>query len=423
MLAAKQSPVSNPEKKLFYHNDHLGGVNVITDMNGVKVQLNEYDPWGKVSRTEGNVDPEKRFTGQILDPESGLYYYGARYYDPELARFISPDPIVPSPGDPQTLNRYSYVRNNPVKYIDPSGMSFWSAIANFFKGFFRSIPALVTGILVGWACVPCHIVVAGILGGIAAAVVNTAINGGNWGQSIGMGAVLGGIIGGIGGDVFKGFGGGANASSWANFVAGVKTGAAFGAVIGGISTAIHGGNVFQNVAMGALSGAVSSAAAFGIMKGATEAWNSMPGARYEEGTKQSVGGRANVAEALDEAERHLAGAPEADKIIGKVKSLYAQGKIVLTNDLPFNIRASFDERTGLLKIDFSLDQAQVAGRIAHEGTHAHYFSEGRDYNFAEERAAFDNGFRVDSGMKLKDAVNPSDAWIMDRYEHRFGPRR
>jgi RHS repeat-associated protein len=286
MLAAKQSPVSNPEKKLFYHNDHLGGVNVITDITGVKVQLNEYDPWGKVSRTEGNVDPEKRFTGQILDPESGLYYYGARYYDPELARFISPDPIVPSPGDPQTLNRYSYVRNNPVRYIDPSGMSFWSAIANFFKGFFRSVPALVTGIAVGWATWGAGPILAGILGGVTAAVVNTAINGGSWGQAIGMGAVLGGIAGGIGGDVFKGFGGiPADKFSWGNFVAGIKTGAAFGAVIGGISTAIHGGNVFQNVALGALSGAVSSAAAFGIMKGATEAyaagkdwWNSMPGA-------------------------------------------------------------------------------------------------------------------------------------------------
>ena len=132
LVAAKQSPVVNPEKKLFYHNDHLGGVNVITDINAARVQLNEYDPWGKVSRTEGNVDPEKRFTGQILDPESGLYYYGARYYDPDLARFISPDPIVPSPGDPQSLNRYSYVLNNPVKYIDPSGYGFWSVFLRIF---------------------------------------------------------------------------------------------------------------------------------------------------------------------------------------------------------------------------------------------------------------------------------------------------
>jgi RHS repeat-associated protein len=89
--------------------------------------------WGKVSRSEGNVDPEHRFTGQKLDPENGLYYYGARYYDPELARFISPDPIVPSAGDPQSHNRYSYVRNNPVKYTDPTGHSFLSSL---FGGIF-----------------------------------------------------------------------------------------------------------------------------------------------------------------------------------------------------------------------------------------------------------------------------------------------
>ena len=84
-----------------HHNDHLGGVNVITDLSGNKVQLTEYDPWGKVSRSEGNVEPERRFTGQILDPESGLYYYGGRYYDADLGRFISPDPFVPQPGNPQ----------------------------------------------------------------------------------------------------------------------------------------------------------------------------------------------------------------------------------------------------------------------------------------------------------------------------------
>ncbi|MEM5795044.1 MAG: RHS repeat-associated core domain-containing protein, partial [Bacillota bacterium] len=51
--------------------------------------------------------------GQEYDSETGLYYYGARYYDPAIGRFISPDSIVQSPGDPQSLNRYSYCRNNP----------------------------------------------------------------------------------------------------------------------------------------------------------------------------------------------------------------------------------------------------------------------------------------------------------------------
>lgn len=62
-----------------------------------------------------------KFTGQRLDG-TGLYYYGARYYDAEIGRFISPDSIVQNYANPQSLNRYSYVFNNPLKYVDSSGM-------------------------------------------------------------------------------------------------------------------------------------------------------------------------------------------------------------------------------------------------------------------------------------------------------------
>jgi RHS repeat-associated protein len=61
------------------------------------------------------------YTGQ-LDSGLGLMYYGARFYDGALGRFISPDTIVPEPGNPQALNRYSYVLNNPLRYTDPTGM-------------------------------------------------------------------------------------------------------------------------------------------------------------------------------------------------------------------------------------------------------------------------------------------------------------
>jgi RHS repeat-associated protein len=54
--------------------------------------------------------------------DTGLYYYGARYYDPTIGRFISADTIVQNAANPQTLNRYSYCLNNPLKYIDPSGL-------------------------------------------------------------------------------------------------------------------------------------------------------------------------------------------------------------------------------------------------------------------------------------------------------------
>ena len=62
-----------------------------------------------------------KFTGQELDDETGLYYYGARFYDPAIGRFISADSIVPDFSNPQSLNRYSYVFNNPLSYRDPNG--------------------------------------------------------------------------------------------------------------------------------------------------------------------------------------------------------------------------------------------------------------------------------------------------------------
>lgn len=72
-------------------------------------------------RGERGGPTKYRFTSQELDAETGLYYYGARYYNPALARFVSPDPIEMRLEDPQTLNRYAYARNNPVFYNDPSG--------------------------------------------------------------------------------------------------------------------------------------------------------------------------------------------------------------------------------------------------------------------------------------------------------------
>jgi RHS repeat-associated protein len=133
----------------FYHNDHLGGVNVITDITGGRVQLVEYDPWGSVSRSEGNIDPTHKFTGKELDPETGLYYYGGRYYDPEISRFISADPFVSDPDEPQNLNRYSYVNNDPINYTDPSGYFYMSKSGGGGGGLFGMIFTAIIGVLTG----------------------------------------------------------------------------------------------------------------------------------------------------------------------------------------------------------------------------------------------------------------------------------
>ncbi|MBI5415119.1 M15 family metallopeptidase [Candidatus Peregrinibacteria bacterium] len=62
-----------------------------------------------------------KFNGKELDPETNLYYYGARYYNPKIGQFASQDPWEGDLTDPQSFNKYSYVRNNPLRYVDPSG--------------------------------------------------------------------------------------------------------------------------------------------------------------------------------------------------------------------------------------------------------------------------------------------------------------
>jgi RHS repeat-associated protein len=110
----------------YLFSDHLGSVSAATNASGALVGMQHYDPWGRV-RTGGIGLTARTFTGQRLDA-TGLLYYHARYYDPTLGRFISPDSIVPEPGNPQSFNRFAYVYNNPLKYTDPTGHWIESAV-------------------------------------------------------------------------------------------------------------------------------------------------------------------------------------------------------------------------------------------------------------------------------------------------------
>jgi RHS repeat-associated protein len=83
--------------------------------------------------TSGTTPTSRRFTGQIEDAAIGLYFYNARYYDPALGRFAQADTIVPSPGNPQSLNRYSYVLNSPLVYVDPTGHFEDDAIKDYLR--------------------------------------------------------------------------------------------------------------------------------------------------------------------------------------------------------------------------------------------------------------------------------------------------
>ncbi|MCX5695018.1 MAG: hypothetical protein NT014_07895 [Candidatus Omnitrophica bacterium] len=124
-------------EKFFYHNDHLGGTNIVTSETGEQVKHLEYQPFGDTKLEEGSKVVKRKFTGKELDDSTGLYNFLARLYDPKTGRFITADPIqfndagIKFAGgkdlqtflaNPQNLNRYSYCLNNPLRYIDPDGL-------------------------------------------------------------------------------------------------------------------------------------------------------------------------------------------------------------------------------------------------------------------------------------------------------------
>jgi RHS repeat-associated protein len=123
LIAMRQFTSPTSSVLYFLHSDHLGSTSLTTDNSGNAVARQLYDAWGNVraSASSGTMPTDIGYTGQRLDNSTGLMYYRARYYAPGLGRFISADTIVPSPQNPQTFNRYSYVNNSPLNLIDPTG--------------------------------------------------------------------------------------------------------------------------------------------------------------------------------------------------------------------------------------------------------------------------------------------------------------
>ena len=103
------------------HGDHLGSTSMTT-AGSVVEGSRAYYPYGAQRSASGTLRTDRTFTGQKEDG-TGLLYYNARYYDPALGTFISPDSIVPDPGMVVDYNRFLYARGNPLKYSDPTGYS------------------------------------------------------------------------------------------------------------------------------------------------------------------------------------------------------------------------------------------------------------------------------------------------------------
>ncbi|QCS54135.1 RHS repeat-associated core domain-containing protein [Priestia flexa] len=113
-------------KTYYYHLNGHGDVTALTDSSGVIVAEYKYDAWGNIISQTGTMASANpyRYAGYRYDESTKLYYLMARYYDPEIGRFISRDSYHGNEDDPQSLNHYSYTKNNPVMYVDPDGHSY-----------------------------------------------------------------------------------------------------------------------------------------------------------------------------------------------------------------------------------------------------------------------------------------------------------
>ncbi len=179
----------------FIYKDHLGSTDVITNSSGDIVQSFSFDAFGQQrnaldwdSIASLPISPISDsltlhgYTGHEMLDEVGLIHMNGRIYDPSLGRFLQADPNIQAADNTQSLNRYSYVLNNPLNATDPSGF--------FFKGLLKTLKSFASVIVVAVLTVYCGPCSAAFIGA-AAGAVGAAVNGGN----ILKGAVFGAISG------------------------------------------------------------------------------------------------------------------------------------------------------------------------------------------------------------------------------------
>ncbi len=123
-IAGQRVAMNDGDGLKYLLTDHLGSVVAVLSESGTLLSEQRYMPFGEVRTDIGTISQtDFGYTGQRSISMLSIMDYIARFYDPGIGRFLQPDSIVPSPANPQSWNRYSYVLNNPVRYSDPSGHS------------------------------------------------------------------------------------------------------------------------------------------------------------------------------------------------------------------------------------------------------------------------------------------------------------
>lgn len=120
LIASRRMPIGQTEFSTIYrHTDALGSPIAATDELGSILQTTEHEPYGKMLNR--NNDNRPGYTGHVVDKATGLVYMQQRYYDPQIGRFLSVDPVTADGNTGGNFNRYWYANNNPYKFTDPDG--------------------------------------------------------------------------------------------------------------------------------------------------------------------------------------------------------------------------------------------------------------------------------------------------------------
>lgn len=147
--------IDNNAQIYYYHVDHLGTPQAMTDNTGTTVWKADYEPFGKATVRINTVENNLRFPGQYFDRETGLHYNYFRDYDPGTGRYVEADPIGIAGG----LNVYEYARSNPLTYTDPLGLE--ATLGDIFgagargaarggaKGGRGGLPGVIAGAVIG----------------------------------------------------------------------------------------------------------------------------------------------------------------------------------------------------------------------------------------------------------------------------------
>jgi RHS repeat-associated protein len=223
----------------FYLPDHLGSTDVVTNLSGEVIERTSYSPYGSIFSDSGSVKVPFKFTGQKQDLDNELVLFPARTYEPKFGRFMQPDSIVQALSDPQTFNRYSYVRNNPVNLVDPTGHKFkW-------KKWFGVVMGVIATIATGGLGAPAFVTA------ITAAFVSTTsgalVNGVPLGKAYQLG-VVSGFTAMVGGQLIPTSG----------FYGGAAVGAASNAAGAALTATIMGGDPLKAALKGAAGSVVGS---------------------------------------------------------------------------------------------------------------------------------------------------------------------